>query len=169
MHKHLHNIKKTILALNNLDGQGSKQISANLVEFRQNRKDLDAAVTTADLEGDFPETIRVEVEDILEAAPALEIKAAVRQDELEAQEKQQRVDMQQRPRLCFSVFSGAPEDFDIFLKNTQKLFQLYSSSEQQIIQMAEIVTPDLKHHILRYLSSGEDGPEKAIEDMTSKF
>ena len=79
-------MKKTILALNNLDGQGSKQISANLVEFCQNRKDLDAAVTAADLEGDFPETIRIEVEDILEAAPALEIKAAVRQDELEAQE-----------------------------------------------------------------------------------
>ena len=77
--------------------------------------------------------------------------------------------MQQCPRLRFSIFSGAQEDFDIFLKNTQKLFQPYSSAEQRIIQMAEIVTPDLKHHILRYLSSGQDGPKKAIENMTSKF
>ena len=77
VHKHLHNIKRTVEALSHLEGQGSKQISANLVELRQNRKELDAAVTTADVEGDFPETIRFEVEDILEAAPALEIKAAI--------------------------------------------------------------------------------------------
>ena len=76
------------------------------MEFRQNRKDLDAAVASADLEGDFPETVRFEVENILEAAPALEIKAAIRQDELEAQEKTERVDLQQRPRLRFSIFSG---------------------------------------------------------------
>ena len=81
-------------ALSHLSGQGSKQISANLVELRQNRKELDAAVTAADKEGDFPETIRFEVEDILEKAPALEIKAAIRQDDLEAQEKTKRVDLQ---------------------------------------------------------------------------
>ena len=58
-------------------------------------------MAAADLEGDFPETVRFEVENILEAAPALEIKAAIRQNDLEAQEKTQRVDLQQRPRLCF--------------------------------------------------------------------
>ena len=114
VHKHLHNIKRTVEALSHLEGQGSKQISANLVELRQNRKELDAAVAAADLEGDFPETVRFEVENILEAAPALEIKAAIRQDELEAQEKTERVDLQQRPRLRFSIFSGEPESFDIF-------------------------------------------------------
>ena len=35
--------------------------------------------------------------------------------------------------------------------------------------MAELVTTDLKHHILQYLSSGPAGPEKAIQNMTSKF
>ena len=94
VHKSLHNIKRTVEALSHLSGQGSKQISANLVELRQNRRELDAAVTAADKEGDFPETIRFEVEDILEKAPALEIKAAIRQDDLEAQEKTKRVDLQ---------------------------------------------------------------------------
>ena len=60
------------------------------MELRQNRKELDAAVTAADVEGDFPETVRFEVENILEAAPDLEIKAAIRQDELEAKEKTER-------------------------------------------------------------------------------
>ena len=114
VHKYLHNIKRTVEALSNLEGQGTKQISANLVELRQNRKELDAAVTAADLVDDFPETVRFEVENILEASPALEIIAAIRQDELEAQEKTERVDLQQRPRLRFSIFSGEPENFEIF-------------------------------------------------------
>ena len=156
-------------ALSDLDGQGSKQITANLVELRQNRKDLSAAVTAADKEGDFPESIRVQVEDSLEQAPALEIKAAIRQDELEAEERTERVDLQQRPRLRFSTFSGQPEEFNIFLKNSQKLFQLYPTAEQRILQMAQLVKEDLRHHILRYLSSGEAGPELAIENMTAKF
>ena len=74
VHKHLHNIKRTVEALSHLEGQGSKQISANLVELRQNRKELDAAMTAADVEGDFPKIVRFEVEDILEKAPALKLK-----------------------------------------------------------------------------------------------
>ena len=73
VHKGLHNILRTMEALSDLNGQGSKQITANLVELRQNRKDLSAAVTAADKKGNFPESIRVQVEDSLEQAPDLEM------------------------------------------------------------------------------------------------
>ena len=35
--------------------------------------------------------------------------------------------------------------------------------------MAQLVKEDLRHHILRYLSSGEAGPDLAIENMTANF
>ena len=37
------------------------------MELRYTRKELDAAVEAAERQGDFPETVRAEVEDILEA------------------------------------------------------------------------------------------------------
>ena len=117
----MHRIKQATQALHNLENQSSKQIAAKLVELRHTQKELDAAVEAAEQQGDFPESIRAQVEDILEAAPVLEITAAIRQDELEAQEKTKRIDLQQRLKLRFSTFTGKPEDVDIFLKKTDKI------------------------------------------------
>ena len=83
VHKSLHRIKQATQALQNLEGQSSKLIAANLVELRYTRKELDAAVEAAEQQGNFPETVRAEVKDILEATPALKRAAAIRQDELE--------------------------------------------------------------------------------------
>ena len=113
--------------------------------------------------------MRTETEDLLEATPALERAAAIKQDELESREKAKRIDMQQRPQIKFSTFSGRPEDFDIFLKNTERLFHLYPGAEQRVLQMAELVTADIKPHILRYLDAGESGPAQAIQAMKSRY
>ena len=67
VHKSLHYIRQATQALHNLEGQGSKLIAANLVELRYTRKELDAGVKAAERQGIFPETVRAEVEDILEA------------------------------------------------------------------------------------------------------
>ena len=86
-----------------------------------------------------------------------------------ARKKTERIDIQQRPRLKFSIFSGKPEDFDIFLKNTERVLHLYPGREQRIVQIAELVTADIKPHILRYLNAGNFGPDATIEAMTSYY
>ena len=65
-------------------GQGSKIIGLNLAELKLQRKELDQAATDAHRRGYFPEELQDEVEEILEATPALERKTAVAQDALEA-------------------------------------------------------------------------------------
>ena len=85
VHKALNRIKRATKTLQNLEGQGNKLIAASLVELRYTQKELDTAVEAAERQGDFPESVRLEVEDILEATPALKRATAAKQDELEAQ------------------------------------------------------------------------------------
>ena len=150
-----------------MENQGSKLIATNLVKLRYARKEFNAAVEAAERQGEFPEAVRAETEDLLEATPALERAAATKQDKLESKEKTERIDMQQRPRMKFSIFSGRPKDFDIFLKKTERLFHLYPGGEQRVLQMAELVSADIKPHILRYLNAGDSGPAQAAQAMKS--
>ena len=76
--------------------------------------------------------------------PALKRATADKQDELETQEKSKKIYLQQRPRMKFSLFTGLPEQVDIFLKNAKTIFQLYPTAEQRILQIAELVNDDIK-------------------------
>ena len=111
-----------------MGSQGSKLIAANLVELKSARKELESDVKDSERQGDFAEELRVVIEDLLETIPCLESAAAIRQDELECKERTERIDLQQRPRLRFSVFQGKPEDFNVFIRNTERIFQLYHGS-----------------------------------------
>ena len=42
-------------------------------------------------------------------------------------------------------------------------------AEQRILQMGELVSDEIKQHILPYLSSGDSGPRQAIDNMKAKF
>ena len=99
------------------DGQGSKLIDLNLEELQQQRKDLDGACNDAECKGEFPEEIREEIEETLELLPHLERAAAAAQDQLEATERLQRVELQQRPRTKFHDFQAYPEQWDVFLSD----------------------------------------------------
>ena len=71
VHKFLHRLRQASEALHSFANQGSKLIAANLVELRYALKELGAAVEAAELQGEFPEAVRAETEDLLEATPAL--------------------------------------------------------------------------------------------------
>ena len=71
--------------------------------------------------------------------------------------------------MKFCIFSGRPEDFNIFLKNTERFFHLYPGGEQRVLQMAELVSADIKPHILRYLNAGDSGPAQAVQEMKSQY
>ena len=71
--------------------------------------------------------------------------------------------------MKFSLFTGLPEQFNLFLKNAETIFQLYPSAEQRILKLAKLVSDDIKQHILCYLSSGDSAPTQAIENMKAKF
>ena len=118
VNKSFHRLRQVSAEIGQLGSQGSKLIAANLVELRSARKELESDVKDSKHQGDLAEELRVVIEDLLETIPGLERAAAIRQDELEFKERTERIDLQQRPCLRFSVFRGKPEDFDVFIRNT---------------------------------------------------
>ena len=107
VHKSLHRLKSATAVLQaGFKGQGSKMIGLNLAELKLQRKELDQAAINAHRRGDFPEEIQDEVDEILEATPALERKTLMAQDALEAQERLERADLNQRPKMKFNKFTG---------------------------------------------------------------
>ena len=71
VHKFLRRLRQASEALHSFANLGSKLIAANLVELRYALKELGAAVEAAELQGEFPEAVRAETEDLLETTPAL--------------------------------------------------------------------------------------------------
>ena len=92
VHKSLHRLRQASAEIGQLGSQGSKLITANLVELRSARKELNSAVEAAKCQGDFAKELRAEIEDLLETVPGLERAAAGRQDKLESKERTERID-----------------------------------------------------------------------------
>ena len=122
IHKSFHRLRQVYAEIKELGNQGTKLIAANLVEMRAARWELEADVKEAERQGDFPKELRVGVEDLLEAVTGLEQAPDARQDVLEDEERAKRVDLQQRPRLRFSVFQGKIENYDVFARNAERIF-----------------------------------------------
>ena len=99
----------------------------------------------------------------------LERQTAAAQDEIEAQERLERIDLQQRPKIKFHQFTGLPEDFDTFMKDAKVLFSLYPKPEQRILKLANITSKEISKQILRYLASGDKGPQEALDNLRSKY
>ena len=89
------------------------------------------------------------------------------QDSLETQERLDRADLSQRPKVRFNQFKGEPEDFEGFERDAAKIMALYPSPEQQVLQIANICGDPIDKLVLRYLNSGPRGPQDAIDNLRS--
>ena len=136
VHKSLHRLRQVSPGIGQLGSQGSEIVhdqpggAVVCPEGTQSRRQ------GSQTSGRLAEELRAEIEDLLEAVPGLERAAAARQYVLESEERTERIDLQQWPRLKFSAFQGKPEDFDVFVKNTERIFQSYLGSQQCMLQMA---------------------------------
>ena len=149
---------------------GGKQLVHIMKELGAARKELEAAWDKAETQGDQPEELREQVETAIDGVPHLERQVAAAQDDLEEEEKLQRVRLSQRPKQKFSPFYGQPQEWKVFMGDCQEIYQLFKDPQQRLLQIAALC-PDkaIKDLVLTYSGGGPAGPDKAIAALKASY
>ena len=110
------------------------------------------------------------METAIDGVPHLERQVAAAQDDLEEEEKLQRVRLSQRPKQMFSPFHGQPEEWKVFMGDCQEIYQLFQDPQQRLLQIAALC-PDkaIKDLVPTYSGGGPAGPDKAIAALKASY
>jgi hypothetical protein len=130
---------------------------------------LEDCLLRAEQNDEIEEATWQEIQRVLDDADTALHFSAVQLDALDTREKLSKIESQQRPKIKFNVFTGAPQEWPTFLVNKEKIYKLYEHDKnQQLVQLAEICTEPIAASILRF-SGTDNGPRRAFEALQLKF
>ena len=81
--------------------------------------------------GNMSEQIQEKVEKAIKESESLEHYGTLRLDALTQKERQDRLNINQRPKLSYKIFDGSYSGFGTFWKNQEQLFSYYPNQPEQ--------------------------------------
>ena len=132
--------------------------------LRDQRKELICARTEAENNGELPSEVGQEVEIVLHGPHDLEDDTVKALDDLEEQERLQRVETTQRPGTKVPMYEGQADQWVQFRAPSQSIKRLYPTFEQQVFQLAVVCEENIAKTVRRHTSI--DG---AMEDLASEY
>ena len=146
------------------EGQGKKKIMLQMDRLKEPWKELVRACTEAGRNGELPSEVGQEVETVLHGSHDLEDDAVKTLDDLEEQERLQRVETTQTPRSKFPMYEGQADQWVQFEALSKSILRLYPTSELQVLQLADVCEENIAKTVRRHTSI-----EGAMEDLASRY
>ena len=145
-------------------GKGKQQIKIKLEKMQRQQKELERVCADAERNGNLTANAAQEVEETIEHIPSLELDAATALDNLETEEKLERVESTQRPRTQFPTFEGQADQLIEFKQLATRIQKLYSTPEQQVLQLVAVCEESIAKTVRRPTTI-----ERAMEDLASRY
>ena len=115
------------------------------------------------------EHVQERVDNAIEESETLEHSGTLRLDALSQKEEQDRLIMNQLPKLSYEKFEGSYSGFQTFIKNAHALIEFFPNDpEQQLVQLSKITSPEISKTLLSF-SGSKQCSEKALQWLHLRY
>ena len=115
------------------------------------------------------EHMQEKVENAIEESESLEHFGTLRLDALSQKDKQDRLSINQRPKLSYEKFDGSYSAFCTFIKYAHALIEFFPDQpEQQLVQLSKITSSEIAKTLMSF-SGSENCADKALEWLHLRY
>ena len=139
--------------------KGEKQIVLEIKKMTEAAKTLKERAEIENLS----EHMQEKVENAIEESENLEHFGTLRLDALSQKKDQDRLNINQRPKLSYEKFDRSYSAFGTFIKNADALIEFFPDQpEQQLVQLSKITSSEIAKTLMSF-SGSENCADKALE------
>ena len=110
-----------------------------------------------------------QVENAIEESESLGRFATERLDALSQKEKQDMLNINQRPKLSYEKFDGSYSAFGTFIKNAHALIEFFPDQpKQQLVQLSKITSSEIAKTLMNF-SGSDNCADKALEWLHLRY